>query len=101
MDDQILEIERKVFITKLVTSESALLYCLVACIFYDVFNFWELYGNQLSFGSKEFILHYSFDDNDTVQVLSSQFKVFVNLKKLILVCLSLHLGYLAMRLGVG
>lgn len=77
-----------------------LLYCLVGFIFYDLFNFLGIHGNQISFDNKEFILHYSFEDGDTLRVLRRQFEVFIDLKKLILICLSLHLGYLALRLGV-
>ena len=45
-------------------------------------------------------MHYSFEDNSTLQTLRTQFDTFINLKKQILICLTLHLAYLALRLGV-
>jgi hypothetical protein len=93
-------IQRKFFVTKLLTLESSLLYMMVFFIMYDLVNFINILLNSIEFDNKEFIIHYSFDDSDMLDILDFHFQRFINLKKMILICLMLHLSYLALRFGV-
>lgn len=74
---------------------------MVSFIVYDLVNFLNILLNRLDFDNKEFIVHYSFEDSDKLDLLDHQFQMFLNLKKMILICLTLHLAYLALRFGVS
>ena len=88
------------FIEKIFTLESALLYMVVFFIFKDILNFLQLLLNQIDFENVDFLMHYQFEETQLLQTLKQHFEVFIDAKKYILICLSIHLSYLALKTGV-